>query len=424
MMQVHAEQRDLRFVYDIDPNLPDVIRADEKRLQEVLINLLGNAIKFTEKGKVTFRVKRINELDEFNELKMLKVSKTQKLKNSKTQKLLFEIEDTGIGIAPDKLEEIFLPFQQIRRKSRPVEGTGLGLAISRRLITMMGDELRVKSAIGKGSFFWFELHLPEVSGVIPSITSSARKIVGYKDERRKVLIVDDIRENRNVLMNILAPLGFDIIEAENGQECIEKAHSVQPDVILLDLRMPVMDGFEAARQIRKLDTRSSKLDTGYSILDTGHQHPAPSIQHPASSIQHPVIIAISASVFEKARIRSLEAGCDDFLTKPFQLDDLLELFHTHLHLEWIYAEDVDEAMQNKPQSDIESVQAVLLPPKHVKNLIELAERGSPTKLFAELNNIEQQDVQYAPVIHKLRELTKRFQFEDILTFLKDDSSIN
>jgi CheY-like chemotaxis protein len=303
----------------------------------------------------------------------------------------FEVEDTGVGIAPEYLEEIFLPFRQIGEQLA-IEGTGLGLAISQQLVKAMGGELYVRSTVDKGSTFWFEVNFPEIPGFIPESLPHGHNIQSYRGERRTVLIADDKLENRLMLVDMLLPLGFHILEAENGQECLEKTLQNRPDVILLDIRMPVMDGFEVARRIRTSD----------EICDTP-------------------IIAVTASVLEERRKQILEAGCDAYLAKPFRVEDLLHLLQTYLHLEWVYTEDIGESMNTNTLGDLEPGQSMELPVNHVNNLLVFAERGSLTKILAELDTIEHLNVEYAPVVHHLRRLTKHFRFDDIITFLKQET---
>jgi len=256
--RMRAEQKELSFVYEPDPNLPAGVRTDKKCLREVLLNLLGNAIKFTEKGWVTLRVGyRDRETGRWGDGEMGGTSLHHP--TTPSPYLFFQVEDTGIGIASEQLGEIFLPFRQVSEHRNLVEGTGLGLAISHRLVGMMGGELQVKSTVSKGSIFWFELQLPEVPGVTPKEQSYGRRITGYKGEQLTVLVADDDRHNRAVLLGMLLPLGFKVVEAANGQECVEKAFRYNPDLILLDLRMPVLDGFGATQQIRQAESSKSKI---------------------------------------------------------------------------------------------------------------------------------------------------------------------
>ena len=386
MIRIRAEHKEIAFAYAPDLNLPIGVCTDEKRLREVLINLLDNAVKFTEKGTVCFRV---YELDELHELGSSKTHKTQKLTNSETHKLRFEVEDTGIGIAPEQIEEIFLPFHQVGKQHYATEGTGLGLSISQQLVEMMGGELQVESTIGEGSTFWFELEMPEVPESSLKTRLPQPEIIGYRGVQRTVMIVDDNRENRAVLMNMLLPLGFEILEAASGPECLDTAARVKPDIILLDLRMPVMDGFETAQRIRE-----------------------------SPEIQDVTMIAISASVFEETRKTSLEAGCNDFLSKPIEEERLLECLHTHLNLEWIYRDAVGGNTPPEAQTSPMFPSVVVLPAAEADILRQLAVCGNITRLLDQLEHIEQLGKQYLPLVTELRKLAKSFQVHKIVEYFE------
>ncbi|MEE8125771.1 MAG: ATP-binding protein, partial [Nitrospirales bacterium] len=264
IIRVRAEQADLSFVYETVTELPMGVRGDEKRLRQVLLNLLGNAVKFTEKGGVALKV----GYDDTSTIPDL---------------LRFQVEDTGRGIPHDQLEGIFQPFQQVKNQSHYIEGTGLGLAITKKLVTLMGGELGVTSTPDKGSTFWFTVSLPAVETSQVTALPVDKTIIGYKGERKRILVVDDKPTNRGIVMNLLEPLGFEVQEAANGHEALAKVAEPFPHLIIMDLIMPVMDGIEATRRIRQ--------------LPEGKEVP---------------IIASSASVFEFNQQDSLKAGCNDF----------------------------------------------------------------------------------------------------------------
>jgi CheY-like chemotaxis protein len=329
--------------------------------------------------------------------------------------LLFEVEDTGSGIAPEQLEEIFLPFQQVGKQYNSVEGTGLGLTISRRLVAMMGGKLCVKSTVDKGSIFWFELNVPEIPGDAPQEILYERKISGYKGERHTVLVVDDKQTNRAMLVGMLQPLGFHILEAENGQECVESASNHHPDLILLDLRMPVLNGFEATRRIRKLETGKSKVESRKSNGSTPLTMTVTlsEVEGPASSNQHPVIIGVSASVSEQIRQESLAAGCDDFLAKPVHLKKLLDRLQVHLDLEWIYEEIVkSEPGQQYPAELVIPSQDVLM------NLLELAKGGYINDIQECIAQIKAADPRFTPFAARIEQLTDTFQYKQIIKYIR------
>ncbi|MBN2006556.1 MAG: response regulator [Anaerolineae bacterium] len=295
IVRARSEQKVLAFVYAPQHPLPSGVCADETRLRQVLLNLLGNAIKFTDRGQVTFRVGELQR---------------RSLEAPERSFLRFEVADTGVGIAPENLEKIFAPFEQVGDARRRAEGTGLGLPISRRLVGAMGGELQVKSAPGQGSTFWFEIELPVVEMTVAAPQVPLQTIVAYKSGREfpvNVLVVDDKAYNRSLITDLLTPLGFAVTEAENGQQGIAQARSLRPDLIITDLVMPVMDGFEAIQLIRQMP-----------------------------ALKDAVIIAMSASVIEDDKQRSLNLGCNAFVSKPVDVEQLLLVIAEQLGLEWVY----------------------------------------------------------------------------------------
>jgi len=230
IIRVRAEQKKLTFVYEPE-NLPAMVHADETQLRQVLLNLLGNATKFTDRGTVSLRVKRLQSGDE-------------------RALLRFEVSDSGIGIDEVDLDTLFQPFQQVGDIERRRGGTGLGLAISRQLVQLMDSDIQVLSQQGQGSRFWFDLHLPLAHA--QASVAEDRVAIGYDGVRKKVLVVDDVAENRMVLLDMLRPLGFLTYEARNGREGLERAKALLPDLILMDNVMPVMNGLETTRRLREL----------------------------------------------------------------------------------------------------------------------------------------------------------------------------
>jgi len=295
IVQVRAKQAKIGFFYRMLSPLPNAVRGDETRLRQVLINLLGNAIKFTKKGAVTFSV------------------------GYQGEKIRFEIHDTGTGIDAEQLECIFEPFQQVGKKQYMIEGTGLGLPISKRFVNMMGGQLQVESVRGEGSTFFFEIHLPIAQGH-QKPEKSQFQIKGFTGKPRKILIVDDEFINRALLNRLLSAVGFSIIEAENGKQGVDNAIAHQPDIILMDLLMPVMDGFTAIQKIRQMP-----------------------------ELKNTKIIVVSANVFEEHRQKSLEAGCDDFVSKPIRIQQILDTIAQHLKLQWIYdINGAETSLESKP----------------------------------------------------------------------------
>ncbi|NJL45725.1 MAG: response regulator [Leptolyngbyaceae cyanobacterium SM2_3_12] len=302
---IRAAEKGIHFHYIPDENLPPGIQADEKHLRQVLINLLSNAIKFTDTGHVTFRIT------------------AQPLAEPHHHRLRFQVDDTGVGMTAAQQAKIFEPFEQVGDQKKRAEGTGLGLAISQRIVALMGSHLTVESELDQGSSFWFEIEVAETTDWRPvAHPMKPAKIFGYRGDKRHVLVVDDRRENREVILTLLAPLGFAISAAEQGQEALDKIKASRPDVIILDLMMPVMDGYELLKQIRATE--------------------------PWRNLR---VIASSAGVFDQHQQAALAAGADGFLPKPIQIDQLLQLLQQHLNLEWVYAESSPAAQTTASPAD-------------------------------------------------------------------------
>jgi signal transduction histidine kinase len=396
MSSIRAEQKKIAFLHQFDSELPLGVYADEKRLRQVLINLLGNAVKFTDHGAVTFRTKIIPT-----------PSSSPTLMNGEMHSapgvtIRFEVEDTGIGIHPSEIDTIFNPFEQAGDSRRQAQGTGLGLAISRKILALMNSNIQVKSEIGKGSIFYFDLDLPIVD-VWPQPTGDSHNgaLVGYKGKKQKILIVDDRWENRSVAVNLLQPLGFDIIEAMDGQGGLETALALHPDLIIADLVMPVMDGFEMIRQIRQV---------------------------PALSDVH--IIASSASVFEADEHRSITAGANEFLAKPISAHQLLKMLEDLLNLEWIYENILEETLHPvgqqssstaEPSAEEPSAEQLMnIPPNEMLlQIYHLVKVGDLDGVLEQAQAIEQLDGQYRRFANEIKRFAETFQIKQLRGFLED-----
>ncbi|MEG3933106.1 ATP-binding protein [Microcoleus sp. T3_B1] len=380
MCRIRAEQKEITFSYQVLNQLPNAVKADEKRLRQVLINLLGNAIKFTEKGGVIFKVGVIATGEDSEQ--------------SQLTKIRFHIQDTGIGMAPEQLEQIFLPFEQVGNSQRKAEGTGLGLAIAQKIVQLMGGEIKVESILGQGSIFSFDLELTQSAEFItqPSVNTSIN-LTGFKGNKNKILLVDDRLENRGFIRSFLEPLGFKIMEACNGQEGLNKAIDFQPDMIITDLVMPVMDGFEMSRRFRK-----------------------------SSEFKDVILIASSASVFEFDRQNSQEAGCNEFLSKPIQVEELLEVLKNYLQIEWIYDQPADLAIaQPEGFTDVLNVQSgelVIPPSAELVALFNAARIGDIEVVEQEANRLKQIDGNYLPFANKILQFAKNFEEKELLAFVK------
>ncbi|MEC4817623.1 MAG: CHASE2 domain-containing protein [Scytonema sp. PMC 1069.18] len=376
MCSIRAVQKGISFIYQPDSLLPEAICADEKRLRQVLVNLLSNAIKFTENGGVNFKVKILKK-DQTNELKF--------------DKIRFLVEDTGIGITPEQLEKIFLPFEQVGTRSKRTEGTGLGLAISCKLTELMGSQIQVESTLGVGSKFWFDIDLLlSYNWVGTDAVIEEKKIIGIKDKKPKVFIVDDQWENRSVIITLLESIGVICFEASNGQEGLDKINEIQPDLILIDIKMPVMDGLKMIDIIRSLP-----------------------------KLQNLPIIASSASVFEVDRYKSLQAGANDFLPKPIQIKDLLKLLKKYLQLEWIYEKSTSkEKITLHSPSAVSKTQLIPPPGPELEKLLDFAMRGNIKGIEILLDRLEQEDEKFLPFTTEVRQLASHFQIKNIRKFIK------
>lgn len=372
--KIKAEQKGISLIYQPLSPLPKVIRADDKRLRQVLLNLLGNAVKFTETGTIAFEV------------------------GQHEQKIRFQVADSGIGIASDQLDEIFQPFQQVGENSRKVEGTGLGLAISGQLIEKMGGTLQVKSTLGIGSTFWFDLDLPETHPSMETTNVLKRTITGIKGKKRKILVVDDKPTNRSILVNLLEPIGFDVLDAVDGQDGLDKAQAFLPDAILIDLVMPNLDGFETTRRLRTM-----------------------------AALKDIIVIAISASVFEFDQQQSLKVGCNDFLPKPIREDELLQKLQEHLKLEWICENEGETGETSNDKDKQENSQVSFasaspdfpIPPtEEIAVFLDLAMRGDLRAIAKRATQLEESNLQWRPFANHLRQLAKGFKGRQILEFLQ------
>lgn len=362
LFQMRAQQKGISFVLEPLSHLPRGIRADEKRLRQILINLLGNAVKFTDCGGVTFKIGYHNS------------------------QMRFQIEDTGIGIAECELERIFLPFQQVGDWLHKSEGSGLGLSITKTLVEMMEGELLAESTPGQGSVFSVILNLPEASALIKSGKEDEPVIIGFEGRARTILVIDDKWENRSVMVNLLKPLGFNLIEASNGQEGLTKAREFSPDLIVTDLVMPVLDGFEAVRQMRRLP-----------------------------ALKNTPIIAASASVFDCHQQESIDAGCSTFIMKPFRAKEMLELLRKYLGLQWIYETSTEAEADTQEKTALNDIEDAFIGPsaEQATVLYDLGMMGDIRGILEYVETFEKTNKQLTPFTCKIRQLAKNFQEEEI-----------
>jgi signal transduction histidine kinase/ActR/RegA family two-component response regulator len=308
IIRIKADEKQLRFEMQLPAELPARLHFDEKRLRQVLLNLLSNAVKFTSQGGVTLTVS-------------VAARGLVTAAGRDAWRLRFEVRDSGVGLRPHELQHIFEPFEQAGDALSRAGGTGLGLAISRQLVRLMGGDIFVDSESGAGSVFWFEIELDLTERVAtepaadesaaaaptpPLTTSALRHVVAYAGARRRILVVDDVHANREVLDDLLVPLGFAVTHAGDGQAALEQVGLERPDLVLMDAVMPVMDGRVATRRLREQYTHAELP-----------------------------IIALSANASNSDREQALAAGASAFLAKPFVRDELLVRIAQHLSIEWV-----------------------------------------------------------------------------------------
>jgi len=363
MARIKAEQKNIYLEFEPSKELPEGIHADEKRLRQVLLNLIGNAIKFVDQGGVIFRVMTRGDM------------------------IRFEIEDTGPGIDSDSIKEIFLPFHQVGDSAKQKEGTGLGLAISQRIIRMMGAEIHVKSTINKGSLFWFELSLPAVSWRCNNLTCDESKtIIGYKGNRLTILIVDDKAENREVLKDILFPLGFDIMEAAGGYDALEQAKKRRPNLVLLDVNMPDMDGYDTARYFRK-NTLFDKVQ----------------------------LIAVCDTLTEDNQTLCQQSGFNGHTLKPIHINHLLSTIQELTSVQWIF----EEYASLKLRKNEENNQAFITPHVEIMNsLYRLSKQGDLIEIQQQAKKMMQDTPEWTPFCEQLIDYASKFMVNRLKSYIE------
>ncbi|MDM8544161.1 transporter substrate-binding domain-containing protein [Desulfococcaceae bacterium HSG9] len=312
MFRIQADKKALRFSFKCSEDVPRHIRTDEVRLRQVLINLLNNALKFTKVGGVAVRTGIADSED----------------RKSGIRKLKFEIEDTGPGITSEETDKVFEAFVQTETGRKAQEGSGLGLPISKKFVQLMGGDITVRSEPGRGTTFTFDIQAgiadaSEMTGIQP-----ARRAVALEpgQPRYRILITDDKSDNRKLLVKLLNPFGFILREAVNGREAVEIWNQWQPHLILMDIRMPVMDGYEAVRKIRDAELK---------------------IKNEKSEFRHTAVIAVSASADEEERAVAISKGCDGFLRKPFREAAVFELMARHSDIRFVYENEKTDSEKRK-----------------------------------------------------------------------------
>jgi len=371
IFKIRADKKGIGILFEREPEVPRFVRTDETKLRQVLANLTGNAVKFTQDGSVKVQVNIIGEL-----------------------KLRFSISDTGPGIPSDDLDRLFNPFAQTQTGKDSHEGTGLGLSISEKFVNLMGGKISIDSRLERGSIFRFDIRVHKGDKARIAKELPKRRVVGLEktdghgnNKHYRILIVDDIHSNRKILSTLFTPLGLGVREARSGREALEVWKEWQPHLIWLDIRMPEMDGYEVIKRIK----------------DAASEHP-------------PVIISISASAFEEDRQKALDAGADGFVGKPFKESGIFEEMKKHLHLRYVYAEDIqkdDSTREDQEQAlSLETVKE--LPSKWKIEMKQAIEHVDLDQMEILIGQIREQDETLAEAI---QQRIDQFEYEKVLRVL-------
>lgn len=402
MLQLRAQSKGLKLVFDCDATIPQYIKTDENKLRQILINLLGNAVKFTERGRVTLRV-RVDNREQLASHALL----------PSPYSLMFEVEDTGPGIAADELDYLFEAFQQTRSGQKSQEGTGLGLQISQRFVQLMGSEITVHSELGRGSCFAFQIQV-EPAGTVPmattvkfSSTDGTVKVVPNQVKHR-ILIAEDNADNRLLLNKLLSALGFEVREAENGQTAIDLWQQWQPHLIFMDMHMPIINGYAATSRIRELEQICSE-----NIENTSPRT--------CSSTK---IIALTASAFAEQRQKCLAAGCDDFVSKPFRREELLKVLSQYLGMQ--YPTTVEMTKENtyelelcEQNCSLDTAVLAMMSSDWITQLHFAAAQGNDVK---SLQLIAQIPPEHPALMQALTNLVEKYQFEQLIALTQSSNS--
>jgi CHASE2 domain-containing sensor protein/CheY-like chemotaxis protein len=383
--RIRAEEKSIEFQLILADSLPTGIQADEKRLRQVLINLLGNAIKFTDQGRVTLRVTPTIDAESG-------ISHPT-TPDAIAHQIRFQIEDTGVGMAPAQLTKIFQAFEQVGAADRQTEGTGLGLAISQRIVELMGSQIQVRSHVGEGSVFWFDSAFTAVNDWQVAAAGQTRSIIGLDrataDPTPRLLLVDDDPNHRQVLTELLQGIGFELQTAQDGVAGLAAAIAQIPAAIVLDLDMPEMNGFTLIEQLK---------------------------QHPQTQ-GIPIVVA-SSRVFAADQARSLAAGADAFLPKPIQFDGLLTTLEGLLSVQWRYADPLPDATTT-PHDD---TLAIIPPsPAVIEMLYHLSMMGDVESIEGTLRELVEENPQFVPFATAIHNFAASFQTGKIRQFLKSFS---
>ncbi|HBB33710.1 MAG TPA: hypothetical protein DDZ80_17250 [Cyanobacteria bacterium UBA8803] len=398
MFQIRTQAKQLSLQFDIAPDLPHYVLADEGKLRQVLINLLSNAVKFTDTGSITLRARTGS-----SEPKM----GTTKGANSTSRTLNFEIADTGKGIAPEEMGNLFQPFVQTTSGIQAREGTGLGLTISRQFVRLMGGDIHFTSTLGQGSTFRFDIQvtLTDEKAVEPALTLGRVLQLAPNQPIYRILVVDDRPENRELIAQLLNTVGFETRMATDGREAVQQWQEWHPHLIWMDMRMPVMDGYEATRQIRAQETE------GWRDRDCNTTEPRNTQPN-----QPTIIIALTASAFEEQRAGILAAGCNDFVRKPFREQALFEKMAEYLGVRYVYAQESDsqEAKAQRSRGEGGNPTADDLSVMSAEWVVKLHQAALEVDADRIFQLIEQIPETHVALAEGLTDWVRRFCFDEIL----------
>ncbi|MHC5860292.1 ATP-binding protein [Nostoc sp.] len=370
MLHLQASNEGLKLTFQCSENVPRYICTDALKLRQVLINLISNSIKFTEEGEITVTVN--NSSEEFTDILSLD----------------FQVYDTGVGIAAAELPKIFNAFSQAQAGKESQEGTGLGLAISRKFVQLMGGDILAKSQLGKGTTFKFNIQAKLGHKINSNALELYPKILGIAPGQPiyKILIVDDKTINRQLIIQLLEPLGFEIKEASNGKEAITIWDEWEPHLIWMDMRMPVMDGYEATKYIKSTTKGNATA-----------------------------IIALTASVLEEEKAIVLSAGCDDFLRKPFAEHTIFDTLTKHLAVRYIFAENNPANLEYTEKNDLTSENLTCMSQEWIHQFYEAALEANTNLVMELIREISQTETF---LIQSLTKLVRKFEFEQLVNLVE------
>lgn len=417
MFQLPAQKKGLQLIVDYAPGLPRYVQTDENKLRQVLINLLGNAIKFTASGNVTLRASRKLKVEDGQELrvKTLQIEGSTPPLNLQPVTLYFAVEDTGPGIVPEDLDIIFEAFTQSATGRKSSEGTGLGLPISRKFVQLMGGDITVSSTLGKGTIFQFGVEASLSSVTEIPLLQPTRRVIGLEpgQPNYRILVVDDAPESRLLLVKLIAAVGFSVQEAVNGQEALEQWNRFHPHLIWMDMRMPILDGYEATQQIKAREQERDKQGK---------------LTHPSAPIGKTVIIALTASAFEEERHLIVSVGCDDFVRKPFREEVIFEKMAQYLGVCYVYEElpplsgtepiAIPEGMEGSNLDSsfvLQPASFQVMPLEWTDKLYEAVDSVDDEEIFRLL---EQIPPDYSPLAQSIVGLIKGFRYDRLIDLME------